>query len=57
MSAVKKARNAAHKAKGKAKEETGKAVGNESLEMKGRAEQIKSDMKQAGQKAKDATKH
>ncbi|MFD3530225.1 CsbD family protein [Streptomyces sp. NPDC058664] len=57
MSAGKKARNAAQTAKGKAKEATGRAVGNESLTKKGQAEQIKGDAKQAGQKVKDTFKH
>jgi uncharacterized protein YjbJ (UPF0337 family) len=41
MSAGKKAKHATETAKGKAKEATGRAVGNESLEMKGRREQMK----------------
>ncbi|MFB6838731.1 CsbD family protein [Streptomyces sp. NPDC056361] len=44
-------------AKGKAKEATGKAVGNESPEAKGRAEQVAGDPKQAVQKARDALEH
>lgn len=57
MSAGKKVEHAAETAKGKAKEATGKAVGNERLVAKGKAEQIKGDSAQAGQKAKDALKH
>ncbi|MFB8170304.1 CsbD family protein [Kitasatospora purpeofusca] len=57
MSAGKKIKHTAETAKGKAKEATGKAVGNESLVVKGKAEQVKGDMAQAGQKAKDALKH
>ncbi|MER6218958.1 CsbD family protein [Streptomyces sp. NPDC048387] len=57
MAAGKKAKNIGKDAKGKLKETTGKAVGNESLEAKGRAEQSVADAKQAGQKAKDALKH
>ncbi|MEW1632925.1 CsbD family protein [Streptomyces sp. NPDC093801] len=57
MAAGKKAKNIGKDAKGKIKETTGKAVGNESLEAKGRAEQSIADAKQAGQKAKDALKH
>ncbi|MFD8142934.1 CsbD family protein [Streptomyces sp. NPDC059708] len=57
MAAGKKAKNIGQGAKGKVKETTGKALGNESLEAKGRAEQAVADAKQAGQKAKDAMKH
>ncbi|MFB8201709.1 CsbD family protein [Kitasatospora purpeofusca] len=57
MSAGKKIKHTAETAKGKAKEAIGKAVGNESLVVKGKAEQVKGDMAQAGQKAKDALKH
>ncbi|MFD7260085.1 CsbD family protein [Streptomyces sp. NPDC059874] len=57
MGAGKKIKNVAKTSKGKVKETTGKAVGNESLEAKGRAEQALGDAKQAGQKAKDALKH
>ncbi|MEU9079248.1 CsbD family protein [Kitasatospora sp. NPDC004745] len=57
MSAGKKIKHTAETAKGKAKEATGKAVGNESLAAKGKAEQVKGDMSQAGQKVKDAFKH
>jgi uncharacterized protein YjbJ (UPF0337 family) len=49
--------NAAEKAKGKVKEATGRAVGNERLEAEGRAEQAKGDIKQAGEHVKDAFKH
>ncbi|RKE17524.1 CsbD family protein [Streptomyces sp. TLI_171] len=57
MGAGKKMKHAAETAKGKAKEATGKATGNESLTLKGKAEQVKGDSMQAGQKAKDAFKH
>ncbi|MFF5446483.1 CsbD family protein [Streptomyces sp. NPDC012888] len=57
MATSKKVKNAGKNVKGKVKETTGKAVGNESLEMKGRAEQTAADAKQAGQKAKDTLKH
>ncbi|MFG3041371.1 CsbD family protein [Streptomyces sp. NPDC048330] len=57
MAAGKKAKNVGQSVKGKVKETTGKAVGNESLEMKGRAEQAAADAKQAGEKTKDALKH
>ncbi|MFJ3768955.1 CsbD family protein [Streptomyces sp. NPDC090082] len=57
MAAGKKARNMGKSVKGKTKEATGKAVGNERLEAKGRAEQAVADAKQAGEKAKDAFRH
>ncbi|MEU9079489.1 CsbD family protein [Kitasatospora sp. NPDC004745] len=52
-----KLRNAADKAKGKVKEVTGRATGDRSIEAKGRAEQAKSDLKQAAEKIKDAGRH
>jgi uncharacterized protein YjbJ (UPF0337 family) len=42
---------------GKAKEGAGKVTGNESLENKGKKDQAKSDIKDAGEKVKDAFKH
>ena len=42
---------------GKGKEATGKVTDNERLEAEGRADQSKSDMKQAGEKVKDAFKN
>ncbi len=51
-----KARNAAESAKGKAKEAIGDATDNRDLENKGRAEQSEADVKQAGEKIKDAVK-
>ncbi|KJY44826.1 general stress protein CsbD [Streptomyces sp. NRRL S-444] len=57
MGAGKKAKNVAKTTKGKVKETTGKALGNESMEAKGRGEQMMGDAKQAAQKAKDALKH
>jgi len=46
--------NAAEDAKGKAKEATGKATDDEKLEAEGQADQSKADLKQAGEKVKDA---
>ncbi|MEV7175209.1 CsbD family protein [Kitasatospora sp. NPDC093679] len=57
MSGKHKAENMAQKAKGKAEETAGKAVGNERLTAKGKIEQSVADAKQAGQKAKDALEH
>jgi uncharacterized protein YjbJ (UPF0337 family) len=41
---------------GKAKEGIGKATGDEGLERQGKTDQAKSDVKQAGEKVKDAAK-
>ncbi len=48
--------NKAQEVKGKAKEGLGDARDDESLENEGRADQSKSDLKQAGEKVKDAFK-
>ncbi|MER5656188.1 CsbD family protein [Streptomyces sp. NPDC002131] len=45
------------KAKGKAKETVGRAVGNERMTAEGRIEQSKGDALQAKEKAKDAFRH
>jgi uncharacterized protein YjbJ (UPF0337 family) len=42
--------------RGKAKEAVGKATGDDSLEAQGDRDQRKSDLKQAGEKVKDAFK-
>jgi uncharacterized protein YjbJ (UPF0337 family) len=49
--------NATDKMGGKAKEATGKATDDESLEAEGRTDQSKADVKQAGEKVKDAFKN
>ena len=54
MSATDKAKNAAQEAKGKVKEVAGRVAGDEKLEHEGRTDQVKSDLKQAGEKVKDA---
>ncbi|MDQ1205541.1 MULTISPECIES: CsbD family protein [Microbacterium] len=51
-----KIKNAAEDLVGKAKEAAGKVTGNEKLEAEGKAEQAKSDLKQAGENVKDALK-
>jgi uncharacterized protein YjbJ (UPF0337 family) len=56
MSAKDKAKDKAEAAKGKVKKDTGKALGDPVLEGKGKAEQVKGDLKQAGEKVKDAVK-
>ncbi|WP_348790036.1 CsbD family protein [Leifsonia sp. NPDC080035] len=52
-----KIENAAENAGGKAKETTGKATGDERLEAEGKGDQMKADLKNAGEKVKDAFKH
>ena len=49
--------NLKDKVTGQGKEAAGKATDNERLEAEGRADQSKSDMKQAGEKVKDAFKN
>lgn len=51
-----KAANKADELTGKAKEGLGHATDNERLEAEGRADQSKSDIKQAAEKVKDAFK-
>lgn len=49
-----KIKNAAEETVGKVKEGVGEATGNESLANKGRMDQAKANVKQAGEKVKDA---
>jgi uncharacterized protein YjbJ (UPF0337 family) len=49
-----KMKNAAESAKGKVKERTGDATDNEDLQAEGQTDKTKADLKQAGEKAKDA---
>jgi uncharacterized protein YjbJ (UPF0337 family) len=49
-----KARNKAEELKGKAKERVGRATDDEELEAQGRVDQTEADVKQAGEKVKDA---
>jgi uncharacterized protein YjbJ (UPF0337 family) len=48
--------NKAEELRGKAKEGVGRATDDEELEAQGRADQGKSNLKQAGEKIKDAFK-
>jgi len=57
MSAVDKAKNKVDDVAGKAKETMGKATGDRSTEDEGKKDQVKSDLKGAGEKVKDAYKH
>jgi uncharacterized protein YjbJ (UPF0337 family) len=53
-SAHNKARNAAQKVKGQVKEAAGRVTGDERLEAEGRTDKTKANLKQAGEKVKDA---
>jgi uncharacterized protein YjbJ (UPF0337 family) len=57
MSAVDKAKNTVDDMAGKTKEAMGKVTGDRSTENEGRKDQAKSDLKDAGEKVKDAFKH
>jgi uncharacterized protein YjbJ (UPF0337 family) len=56
VSVSKKAKGKAEAAKGKVKKGTGRALGDPVLEGKGKGEQVKGNLRQAGQKVKDAAK-
>ncbi|MCH8611506.1 CsbD family protein [Arsenicicoccus dermatophilus] len=49
--------NAAQDASGKLKEAAGKASGDREMQAEGKGDQMASDLKQAGEKVKDAFKH
>lgn len=53
MTTEDKAKNSAEKAAGKAKEAAGRLIGDENLESEGKADQTKSNIKQAGEHVKD----
>jgi len=54
---IDKAKNAGQDAKGKTKEAAGKSTDNDRLETEGKADQSTADVKNAGEKVKDAFKH
>ncbi len=56
MGADDKTQNKTEGLVGSAKEKLGSATGNESMEAEGKGEKSKADVKQAGEKAKDAFK-
>ncbi|MGD0344364.1 MAG: CsbD family protein [Acidimicrobiales bacterium] len=56
MATTDKAKNTAQQAKGKLKETVGKVSGNKKLRTEGKADQVKGNVKQAGEKLKDAFK-
>ena len=56
MTTTDKARNSAQQAKGKLKETAGKVSGSDKLRAEGKADQVKGNVKQAGEKLKDTFK-
>ncbi|MFC4604345.1 CsbD family protein [Rhodococcus kronopolitis] len=56
MGAVDKAKNKAEELAGKAKEKIGEVTGDTDTEAEGRKDQAKGNLKQAGEKVKDAFK-
>ena len=56
MSLADKAKNTVEKVTGKAKEKTGKATGDRSLEVEGKADKASGSLKNAGENVKDAFK-
>ncbi|WP_019969943.1 CsbD family protein [Mycobacterium sp. 141] len=56
MSAIDKAKNKGQELGGKAKEAVGKITGDKSTENEGKGDQVKSNLKDAGEKIKDAFK-
>ncbi|MGI8667951.1 MAG: CsbD family protein [Jatrophihabitans sp.] len=56
MSALDKAKNKAEELVGKGKEKVGDATGDDQLKAEGNVDQTKGNLKQAGEKVKDAFK-
>ena len=56
MSTEDKANNKAQEAKGNVKETVGKTIGNEQMEAEGKSDKAAGNLKQAGEKIKDAFK-
>jgi uncharacterized protein YjbJ (UPF0337 family) len=57
MSTEDKVKNATQKAGGHVKEAVGKHTDNRDLEAEGKKDQVAGDLKNAGEKVKDALKH
>ena len=57
MSALDKAKNAVDDIEGKTKEAVGRVTGHKDTEAEGKTDQAKADLKNAGEKVKDAFKH
>ena len=56
MSTTDKAKNKAQEVRGRVKEAAGKATNDRTLENEGKTDQAAADLKQAGEKIKDAVK-
>ncbi|HEY0166994.1 MAG TPA: CsbD family protein [Jatrophihabitans sp.] len=56
MSALDKAKNKAEEVGGMAKERAGEATGDDDMRAEGQVDQTKGNLKQAGEKVKDAFK-
>jgi len=56
MGQIDKAKNKLEEAKGRTKEQAGRALDDPYLEGEGKAEKVAGDLKQAGEKVKDAFK-
>jgi uncharacterized protein YjbJ (UPF0337 family) len=56
MSLIDKAKNKAQKARGEVKEKFGQATDDKTIETKGKGDQAVANLKQAGEKVKDAFK-
>ena len=56
MTAANTAKDKAQEGKGKVKKAYGKAVDDPVLEAEGKADEVKGDLKQAGEKVKDAVR-
>jgi uncharacterized protein YjbJ (UPF0337 family) len=54
MGVVDKAKNKAQAAKGDVKEKAGRATNDRSMQAKGKGEKVSGNLKQAGEKVKDA---
>ncbi len=56
MGAVRKVENTAEQARGRAKQAAGKVTGDDRLRVEGKADEMKGDLRQAGEKVKEAFK-
>jgi uncharacterized protein YjbJ (UPF0337 family) len=56
MAKIDKAKNASQKGKGRLKETAGRLIGNDKLQAEGEDDQTIANLKQAGEKVKDAFK-
>lgn len=56
MGAIRKVKNTAEQAKGRAKQAAGKVTDDDRLRVEGKADEMTGDLRQAGEKVKDAFK-